>query len=133
MPELSRHKPGVFFLNPKPKTVKMAVHEGFGLSVMTSKYILPWHLDFPSHFQFGASGESSHYHSEDLAFLNWIITFFVLAIITAVIGFGGLAGTLTEGVKYMVFGFLGLFFCSLLYSVFNNCASQKLFNYTPHR
>jgi len=46
--------------------------------------------------------------------LNWALTFFVLAVIAAVLGFGGLAGTLTVAAKYLFFGFIALFVLSLI-------------------
>lgn len=46
--------------------------------------------------------------------LNYAITFFILAIIAAVFGFGGLAGTLTEIAKLFVIIFAVLFVASLL-------------------
>jgi uncharacterized membrane protein YtjA (UPF0391 family) len=47
--------------------------------------------------------------------LNYAITFFILAIIAAILGFGGLAGTLTEIAKLFVVVFAVLFVASLLY------------------
>jgi len=48
--------------------------------------------------------------------LNWMITFFVLAVIAAVLGFGGLAGTFVEIAKFLAGLFIVLFVASLLYS-----------------
>ena len=49
--------------------------------------------------------------------LNWIITFFVMAIIAAVLGFGGLAGTFAEIAKFLALIFVVLFVASLVYSM----------------
>jgi len=49
--------------------------------------------------------------------LNWIITFFVMAIIAAVLGFGGLAGTFAEIAKFLALIFVVLFVASLIYSM----------------
>ncbi len=47
--------------------------------------------------------------------LGWAITFFVLALIAAVLGFGGLVGTLAGIAKFFVFLFLVLFVVSLIF------------------
>lgn len=47
--------------------------------------------------------------------INYAITFFILAIIAAVLGFGGLAGTLTEIAKLFVVIFAVLFVASLIF------------------
>jgi uncharacterized membrane protein YtjA (UPF0391 family) len=49
--------------------------------------------------------------------LNWIITFFLLAILAAVLGFGGLAGTFAEIAKFLAVIFVILFVASLVYSM----------------
>jgi uncharacterized membrane protein YtjA (UPF0391 family) len=49
--------------------------------------------------------------------ISYAITFFILAIIAAVLGFGGLAGTLTEIAKLFVVVFAVLFIASLVYSM----------------
>lgn len=48
--------------------------------------------------------------------LNWIITFFVLAIIAAIFGFGGLAGTFANIAQFIAVVFVVLFVASLIYS-----------------
>lgn len=50
--------------------------------------------------------------------LNYVITFFVLAIIAAILGFGGLAGTFAEIAKFLALVFVVLFVASLIYSAF---------------
>ncbi len=47
--------------------------------------------------------------------LSWSITFLVIAIIAAVLGFGGIAGTATEIAKILFGVFLILFIVSLLF------------------
>jgi uncharacterized membrane protein YtjA (UPF0391 family) len=49
--------------------------------------------------------------------LNWSITFFLMAIIAAVLGFGGLAGTFVEIAKFLALIFVALFVVALIYSV----------------
>ena len=49
--------------------------------------------------------------------LNWVITFFLLAILAAVFGFGGLAGTFAEIAKFIAVLFVVLFVISLVYSM----------------
>lgn len=47
--------------------------------------------------------------------LSWSVTFFVIAIIAAVLGFGGIAGTATEIAKILFGVFIVLFLVSLLF------------------
>ena len=49
--------------------------------------------------------------------LNWVITFFILAIVAAIFGFGGLAGTFAEIAKFIAVVFIVLFVASLIYSM----------------
>lgn len=46
--------------------------------------------------------------------LNWAITFLVIALIAAVLGFGGIAGTAVGLAKILFFVFLVLFVISFL-------------------
>ena len=48
--------------------------------------------------------------------LGWVITFFLLAIVAAVLGFGGLAGSLASIAKFLAVLFVVLFVASLIYS-----------------
>lgn len=45
--------------------------------------------------------------------ISWAITFLIIAIIAAVLGFGGIAGTAVEIAKILFFVFLALFLISL--------------------
>lgn len=49
--------------------------------------------------------------------LNWAITFFILAIISAVLGFGGIAGTLVWAAELLFYAFLVLFVVTLIANV----------------
>lgn len=49
--------------------------------------------------------------------LNWIITFFILAVLAAVLGFGGLAGTFAEIAQFLAVLFVLLFVVGLVYSM----------------
>jgi len=46
--------------------------------------------------------------------LNWAVTFLVIALIAAVLGFGGIAGTAVGLAKILFFVFLVLFVVSFL-------------------
>ena len=46
--------------------------------------------------------------------LNWALTFFVLALIAAVLGFGGLAASMAGIAKILFFIFLVIFVVSLI-------------------
>lgn len=47
--------------------------------------------------------------------LRWSVTFFIIAIIAAILGFGNIAGTATGIAKILFFVFLVLFVLSLLF------------------
>ena len=46
--------------------------------------------------------------------ISWAITFLIIAIIAAVLGFGGIAGTAMEISKILFFVFLALFVITLI-------------------
>ena len=48
--------------------------------------------------------------------INWAITFFLLAIVAAFFGFGGLAGTFASLAQFLAVLFVVLFVASLIYS-----------------
>ena len=47
--------------------------------------------------------------------LNWVVTFFILAVLAALLGFGGLAGTFAEIAKFFAVLFVIVFVISLVY------------------
>ena len=49
--------------------------------------------------------------------LNWVITFFILAVLAAFLGFGGLAGTFSQIAEFLAVLFVVLFVTSLIYSM----------------
>lgn len=49
--------------------------------------------------------------------LNYVITFFVLAVLAAFLGFGGLATSFAEIAKFLALVFVILFVASLVYSM----------------
>jgi uncharacterized membrane protein YtjA (UPF0391 family) len=49
--------------------------------------------------------------------LNWMITFFLLAVVAAVLGFGGLAGTFAEIARFLAVIFVVIFIAVLVYSM----------------
>ena len=51
--------------------------------------------------------------------LNWAINFFILAIVAAVLGFGGLAGELMEIAKFLTVIFVILFVAAIVQGIFS--------------
>ena len=49
--------------------------------------------------------------------LGWVITFFLLAIVAAILGFGGLAGTFASIAQFLAVLFVVLFVASLIYGM----------------
>lgn len=49
--------------------------------------------------------------------IGWAITFFLMAIIAAIFGFTGLAGTFAAIAKFLAVLFVILFIASLIYSM----------------
>jgi uncharacterized membrane protein YtjA (UPF0391 family) len=49
--------------------------------------------------------------------LNYVITFFILAVLAAVFGFGGLAADFADIAKFLAGIFVLLFVASLIYSI----------------
>jgi len=49
--------------------------------------------------------------------LNWAITFFLLAVVAAVLGFGGMAGTFASIAQLLAVLFVVMFVASLIYSL----------------
>ena len=49
--------------------------------------------------------------------LGWIITFFILAVLSAFFGFGGMAVAFAEVAKFLTVVFVILFVASLVYSM----------------
>jgi uncharacterized membrane protein YtjA (UPF0391 family) len=48
--------------------------------------------------------------------LHYVITFFILAVLAALLGFGGLASSFAEIAKFLALVFVVLFVASLVYS-----------------
>jgi uncharacterized membrane protein YtjA (UPF0391 family) len=61
-------------------------------------------------------GEESISFSDDgrITMLSWAITFLVIALIAAALGFGGIAGTAAGFAKILFFVFLVMFVVSLI-------------------
>ena len=49
--------------------------------------------------------------------LGWIVSFFVLAVVAALLGFGGLAGTFSQIAQFLAVLFIILFVASFLYHI----------------
>lgn len=49
--------------------------------------------------------------------LNWAVTFFIIALIAAIFGFGGIAGASAGIAKFLFFAFLILFLASIIINV----------------
>lgn len=48
--------------------------------------------------------------------MNWIIKFFLLAVIAAIFGFGGIAGAFADIAKFLAVLFIVLFIAALAYN-----------------
>ncbi|ESQ81280.1 DUF1328 domain-containing protein [Asticcacaulis sp. BYS171W] len=48
--------------------------------------------------------------------LRWVITFFILAVVAALFGFSGLAGTFADIAKFIAVIFVVLFIAGLVYN-----------------
>jgi uncharacterized membrane protein YtjA (UPF0391 family) len=57
--------------------------------------------------------------------LNWALTFLVVAIVAAILGFGGIAATATEIAKLLFVIFLALFLISVLISTAGSRRSTR--------
>jgi uncharacterized membrane protein YtjA (UPF0391 family) len=55
--------------------------------------------------------------SEDLAMLGWALTFLIVALIAAVLGFGGIAGFAVEIAKIIFFVAIILFVISAVFGL----------------
>jgi len=53
----------------------------------------------------------------ELIMLNWVITFFILAVLAAFLGFGGLAGTFSQIAQFLAVLFVVLLVASLVYGM----------------
>ncbi len=60
---------------------------------------------------------NTEHMQQEIKMLNWIITFFLMAVVAAILGFGGLAGTFAEIAKFLAVMFVILFVASLIYSL----------------
>lgn len=49
--------------------------------------------------------------------LNWVIAFFMIAVLATLLGFGGLAGVFAEAAKVLALVFVVLFVGSLAFSM----------------
>ena len=59
-------------------------------------------------------GDIQWKQNEDNLMLGWAITFFIIAIIAAVFGFGGIAGAATGIAQFLFFVFVALLVISLI-------------------
>jgi len=62
----------------------------------------------------GASGANILRNQRGKLMLNYVLTFFVLAIVAAVLGFGGLAGTFSQIAQLLAVIFVVFFLAGLL-------------------
>ena len=102
---------------PKVKIVRISPKAN-GTSFVSSDYVSAWHIDVPTHFQISENMNLTRPikpQAMEFTMLNWVITFFLLAIAAAIFGFGGLAGTFTEIAKFMALLFVVIFVASLVY------------------
>lgn len=61
-----------------------------------------------------AVGYVGKFWEDGMNLLNWAVTFFIVALIAALFGFGGIAGAAAGIAKILFFVFLILFLASLL-------------------
>lgn len=54
------------------------------------------------------------------SFINWIVTFFLLAVVASFFGFGGLTGTFAAGAKILAVIFLIVFLTLFVVALFYN-------------
>ena len=64
----------------------------------------------------GLIGESTPIHHSGVDMLGWAIGFFVVAIVAAIFGFGGIAASATGIAKILFFAFLILSIASFVFS-----------------
>jgi uncharacterized membrane protein YtjA (UPF0391 family) len=72
-----------------------------------------WHANCKKDIDTGRRVRCGNF--KELPMLYYAITFFVIALIAAVLGFGGIAGAATGIAKVLFFVFLVLFVVSLLF------------------
>jgi uncharacterized membrane protein YtjA (UPF0391 family) len=60
---------------------------------------------------------SSHLDQEELTMLGWALTFLIVALIAAVLGFGGIAGFAVEIAKIIFFVAIILFAISVIFAL----------------
>lgn len=58
--------------------------------------------------------------------LNWIITFFLLGVVAAVLGFGGLAGSFIQIAQFLAYLFVTLFVLGLIYHLVSGRTARPL-------
>ena len=58
--------------------------------------------------------------------LNWALTFLIVAVIAAVLGFGGIAGSAVEIAKVIFFIAIALFVVSTVMSLVNGRSPPRL-------
>jgi uncharacterized membrane protein YtjA (UPF0391 family) len=58
--------------------------------------------------------------------INYIITFFILAVLAGILGFGALAGTFAEVAKFLSVLFVSLFAIGLIYSLVSGRKSKLI-------
>lgn len=51
--------------------------------------------------------------------LGWSITFFILAVLAAIFGFGGLAGTFAWAAEWLFIAFIALFIIAIVANLFS--------------
>jgi uncharacterized membrane protein YtjA (UPF0391 family) len=61
------------------------------------------------------AGSSLVQSIQENVMLNWIVTFFILAVAAAFLGFTGLAGTFADIAKFIAIIFVVLFIAGLVY------------------
>jgi hypothetical protein len=70
--------------------------------------------------------EPPNHHQQDNPMLNWAITFLIIALIAAVLGFGGIAGTAISIAKLIFYVAIILFIVSAVVSLVRGRSSTPM-------
>ncbi len=71
-----------------------------------------WHVDRIREYR---SGQRTCNPQPIITMLSWSLTFLIIALIAAALGFGGIAGTAVGIAKILFFVFIVLFLLSLIF------------------
>ena len=107
-------------VNSQIRVIRLTPNDNNEFSSIASKHVSNWNIHVSDHFQTTKPAtltQPEDHQTEELTGFNWIITFFLLAVTAAVLGFSGLAGTFSHTVQITALGFVALLIASLIYNV----------------